>query len=350
MAAAIGVSCGRPCGICRHGRAAGSRSGGPPPRRTSAPHAESYRGTSPRTSGGEGGARSAAADDAAGRPQRTSPRADGRAGVWPRTSGGEEEWPRQRPRDGHGDQRHVGGTSLRWPWDGRGISAPRGWPQGCVATNERRGGEGGRRSAAAEISAPRERPRGDVTAEAAGRPWESSPCADGRAGMSPRRGRVTATEISALRGRPRVVSPRTSGAEGSWSGGPPPRTRLAGLWGDIAAAAAGRPRGSAPRADGRGVVSPRTSGTEGRGSGAAATDGAPSGIGRRREPGAVAKAGIASRVFGYTRLGTSCLRELPWGPKGGVWRCESAQGAAAADEAPSGRGRRRRPSSSGRRP
>ena len=97
----------------------------------------------------------------------------------PRSSSREEEW--TRPQDGHGDQRPAGGTSLRRPQDGRGISAPRGWPRGCVATDERRGGEGERRPTAAEISAPRERPRGDVTAEAAGRPLRLSPCADGPA-------------------------------------------------------------------------------------------------------------------------------------------------------------------------
>ena len=44
---------------------------------------------------------------------------------------------------------------------------PRVWQQGSVATDEGRGGEGGRRPAAAEISAPCRRSRGVVAAEAA---------------------------------------------------------------------------------------------------------------------------------------------------------------------------------------
>ena len=69
--------------------------------------------------------------------------------------------------------------------------APRGQLPGCVAVDERREGEGEWRPAAAEISAPRERPRRNVAAEAARRPRRSSP----RAGMSP----------------------RTSGGEGEWT-------------------------------------------------------------------------------------------------------------------------------------
>ena len=75
----------------------------------------------------------------------------------PRTSGKEGE--RTRLWDGHGYQHPARtaaeGASLRTPQDGRGISAPRGWPRVCVATDERDGTEGEQRpAAAAEISAP----------------------------------------------------------------------------------------------------------------------------------------------------------------------------------------------------
>ena len=203
--------------MCRHGQAAGRGSGGPPPRRMSAPRADSCGGTSPWTCGGEGGARSVAADDAATRPWQTSTHVDGRAGVSPRTSGEEGRGsgipslrrlaPRangrgrmslRRPRDSRSNCRpartaarvcHRGQAMGRESGRGRGtakkISAPHGRPRRCVAEDKRWGGEGERRPVAAEISVPRKRSPGDVAAEAAGQPQQLSPRADGRTGMSP---------------------------------------------------------------------------------------------------------------------------------------------------------------------
>ena len=123
-AAAIGAQRGRPCGMCRHRQVSGRGSGGPPPRRMSALRAGSCGGTSLRTSGGEGGARPVAANNAAGLPRRTSPCANGRAGVSPQTIGegrgsGGLSLRRSAPR-----ANGRGGMSLRRPREGRSDSHP----------------------------------------------------------------------------------------------------------------------------------------------------------------------------------------------------------------------------------
>ena len=85
-----GVCCRQSRGVCCRGHATGRGIGGPPPRRTSAPRADSRGAASPRTSSGrEGGARLVAADNGAGRPLQTPPCACNKPGVSPRTSGGE---------------------------------------------------------------------------------------------------------------------------------------------------------------------------------------------------------------------------------------------------------------------
>ena len=157
-ATTIGAQRGRPCGTCRCGRAAGRGSGGPSPRRTSAPRADSRGGTSPRTSSGEGEQRSAAAadisapreqprgnitmderrgggsaaapvDDAAGRPWRTSPRAARvcvtanvrlRGCVLPQTCGGERERRPATANAAEGQSRRLASRA-----DSRGTTSPR---------------------------------------------------------------------------------------------------------------------------------------------------------------------------------------------------------------------------------
>ena len=145
-----------------------------------APRAASREETSPRW---EGSAWPAATDDAVGRPRRLVPNMDGRAGCVAtdkRREGGAEVRHRggcQRPvRIAAGEHQHgqAAGREERDPS-----------LQTSIAADKRRGGEGERRPAAAEISAPRKRLRGDVAAEAARQPQQLSPRADGRAGMSP---------------------------------------------------------------------------------------------------------------------------------------------------------------------
>ena len=211
--------------------------------------------------------------------------------------------------------RTCDGAEERRPAAAADISAPRGKPPGNITAYERRGRgsavrrRGRRRGKAAANVAPRGRPRRCVAADerrgggvaataAAGRPRRSAPCGGDVAAVAvgwPWDG------ISAPRGWPQgcVATDERRGGEGEWSHGDARST----VW-DLATTRA--------RSSGRG---------------------------RYR----LSSAGMHS-------ASTPCLRELPWGPKGGVWRCESAQGAATADEAPTGRGQRHRPSSNGRRP
>lgn len=245
--------------------------GGPPPRRPrrSAPHADGRVDVTPRTCGAEGGAEARRRERGRGdeRPAQR-PR-----GLHHRQVAGRGGAPRQRDGRGHRHPARMAlGVCRRRRAAGRGggrpppdetleISAPRGRPRGDVSAYKRRG----------EVSAARRRrrnrgwlrrsspssqrrqaprsggregeqtpavadmvPRGEVAAEASGWTWRSAPCADGRAGMSP----------------------RTSGGEKEW--------RPA-----AANAAAGGPRRSAPRADhrggadGGGGTSPQTSGGKG---------------------------------------------------------------------------------------
>ena len=138
---------------------------------------------------------------------------------------------------------------------------PGGQPCGCVAADERRGGEGKWRLATAEISVPRERPRVMLLQRSQNGRGDRRPVR--HVAADKRRGR----EVDAAAGRPQRlalradrrggVSPQTSGGEGRGSKGPlsaadTPRRTAAGY---VAAAAAGRPRGSAPVANGRGSVS-----------------------------------------------------------------------------------------------
>ena len=151
--------------VCRRGRAAGRRSG-------------RGRGTATEISAPRGGRRCGGRGTAAG----SAPRADGRGGVSPQTNGAEgrgsggppprRSAPRvngrggtslRRPRNGRGDRRPArmaaricrrGQAAGRGSGRGRGtateISVPRGRQRGCVATDERRRGEGERRPAAAD--------------------------------------------------------------------------------------------------------------------------------------------------------------------------------------------------------
>ena len=149
-----------------------------------------------------------------------------------------------------------------------------GWPRGYVAADKRLGGGLDAATERTRTLAPRVDDHGVVLSRTSS--------AEGRGAEARRRGCATRPT-----GRPRE---------------------------DVAVVAAGQPQGSAPQADGRGGVSPQTSGAEGRRSGAAATHGAPSWIGRRRGPVALAGSGIASRALVCTQPGTPCLTELPWGP------------------------------------
>ena len=131
------------------------------------PRADSRRRTSPRTSGGKGGAWRATADDAAGRPRTLEPRADRRGCVLPQTSEAEGRGNRgPLSRDGRG------GMSLRRPRDCCGDQRPartavRVYRHGRAA---RRGGEGEWRPTAVNTTA--------------GRPQISAPNADGHRGAS----------------------------------------------------------------------------------------------------------------------------------------------------------------------
>ena len=213
-------------------------------------------------------------DEAAGEPRKLASRADGRANVSPwmtvgegRGSGGPplRTRPARRPRgdvarggEGGGPPLRrsapraigCGGTLLRRPQNGRGNRrSARTAARTCCRekATETESGRGGR--TVTDIRVRRGRPRGCVAAderqggERERRPAASDELRDGRGGGCCARrggGRPAATEISALRKQPR---------------------------GDDAAEAAKRPRGSAPRADGRRGMSPRMSGAEVRGSG-----------------------------------------------------------------------------------
>ena len=113
------------------------------------------------------------------RPRRSAPHADGRVDVTPRTCGAEGGAEARRRERGRGDKRPAqrprgslpqtgggGGGGRRGSGTAAGIVTPRGWPWGCVAADEQRGG--------------------GADARRRTRPWRSAPRADGQEETSAR--------------------------------------------------------------------------------------------------------------------------------------------------------------------